>query len=200
VERVLGQGLDESRRRDLGPPRILLVDDDADARLLHARAPEREGYEVDEAEDGHKAIDVLKKIPHYSLIMLDLAMPGMTGDRCSSRSGAPVDTAALPVLIRTGTGSDALEAELLEAGADDYVTSPSTPPASWRACRRCCGDRSDAERGPSLPDRNGRVTGASHAAPPVVGVYREGHIRVTPRSVVVPHLHGRVSTECDAPR
>jgi DNA-binding response OmpR family regulator len=32
-----------------------------------------------------------------------------------------VDTAALPVLIRTGTGSDVLEAELLEAGADDYV-------------------------------------------------------------------------------
>jgi pimeloyl-ACP methyl ester carboxylesterase len=32
-----------------------------------------------------------------------------------------VDTAALPVLIRTGTGNEAVEAELLEAGADDYL-------------------------------------------------------------------------------
>ena len=32
-----------------------------------------------------------------------------------------METSALPVLIRTGTGSDELEAELLNAGADDYV-------------------------------------------------------------------------------
>jgi DNA-binding response OmpR family regulator len=32
-----------------------------------------------------------------------------------------VDTAALPVLIRTGTGNEIVEAELLEAGADDYL-------------------------------------------------------------------------------
>jgi DNA-binding response OmpR family regulator len=38
-----------------------------------------------------------------------------------------VDTAALPVLIRTGTGSNAIEAELLEAGADDYVEKSVEP-------------------------------------------------------------------------
>ena len=32
-----------------------------------------------------------------------------------------VETAALPVLIRTGTGNERVEAELLEAGADDYL-------------------------------------------------------------------------------
>jgi DNA-binding response OmpR family regulator len=32
-----------------------------------------------------------------------------------------VDTGALPVLIRTGTGNEQVEAELLEAGADDYL-------------------------------------------------------------------------------
>jgi two-component system KDP operon response regulator KdpE len=38
-----------------------------------------------------------------------------------------VSTSALPVLVRTGTGSDKIEAELLEAGADDYVEKSVDP-------------------------------------------------------------------------
>ena len=48
-------------------------------------------------------------------------MPGIDGRQVLAQIRGSVDTAALPVLIRTATGSDALEAELLEAGADDYV-------------------------------------------------------------------------------
>ena len=57
----------------------------------------------------------------YQLVVLDLAMPGLDGRQVLDQIRGSVDTAALPVLIRTATGSDALEAELLEAGADDYV-------------------------------------------------------------------------------
>jgi DNA-binding response OmpR family regulator len=53
--------------------------------------------------------------------VLDLAMPGMDGREVLQQIRGSVDTAALPVLIRTATGSDVIEAELLEAGADDYV-------------------------------------------------------------------------------
>ena len=55
-------------------------------------------------------------------MVLDLAMPGMDGGEVLNHIRGSVETAALPVLIRTGTGSDKIEAELLEAGADDYVT------------------------------------------------------------------------------
>jgi DNA-binding response OmpR family regulator len=48
-------------------------------------------------------------------------MPGMDGRQVLQQIRGSTDTSALPVLIRTGTGSDTLEAELLEAGADDYV-------------------------------------------------------------------------------
>jgi type II secretory ATPase GspE/PulE/Tfp pilus assembly ATPase PilB-like protein/ActR/RegA family two-component response regulator len=122
VERVLGQGLDESSvDAEQGAPRILLVDDDEDARVLMRALLERDGYEVEDAEDGHKAIDILKADQEFSLVILDLAMPGLDGREVLQQIRGSVDTAALPVLIRTGTGSDILEAELLEAGADDYV-------------------------------------------------------------------------------
>ena len=122
VERVLGQGLEEGAV-DIahGTPRILLVDDEEDARVLMRTLLERDGYEVEEAEDGYRAIDTLKEDQEFALIILDLAMPGLDGREVLQQIRGSVDTAALPVLIRTATGSDVLEAELLEAGADDYV-------------------------------------------------------------------------------
>jgi len=122
VERVLGQVLDEEvQEAEQGPPRILLVDDDEDARLLMRTLLERDGYEVKDAEDGYKALDILKEDQEYQLVILDLAMPGLDGRQVLNQIRGSVDTAALPVLIRTGTGSDQIETELLEAGADDYV-------------------------------------------------------------------------------
>jgi DNA-binding response OmpR family regulator len=122
VERVLGQGLDEgSVEIAQGSPRILLVDDDEDARVLMRTLLEKDGYDVEDAEDGHRALDILKDDKEFSLIILDLAMPGLDGRDVLQQIRGSVDTAALPVLIRTGTGSEVLEAELLEAGADDYV-------------------------------------------------------------------------------
>jgi type II secretory ATPase GspE/PulE/Tfp pilus assembly ATPase PilB-like protein/ActR/RegA family two-component response regulator len=122
VERVLGQAIEDNPEEvTLGPPRIMLVDDDEDARLMMRTLLERDGFEVEEAEDGHKALDMLKIDQDFKLIILDLAMPGLGGREVLDQIRGSVDTSALPVLIRTSTGSDSLEAELLEAGADDYV-------------------------------------------------------------------------------
>jgi type II secretory ATPase GspE/PulE/Tfp pilus assembly ATPase PilB-like protein/ActR/RegA family two-component response regulator len=122
VERVLGQGLDEeSVESKTAPPRVLLVDDDHDARTLMRALLEADRFEVEEAEDGYKALDILKEDQEFQLVVLDLSMPGMDGRQVLQQIRGSTDTAALPVLIRTGTGSDTLEAELLEAGADDYV-------------------------------------------------------------------------------
>ena len=57
----------------------------------------------------------------FNLVILDLATPGLHGRAVLHQVRGSVETAALPVLMRTGTGSDQIEAELLEAGADDYV-------------------------------------------------------------------------------
>jgi type IV pilus assembly protein PilB len=122
VERVLGQGLDDPTGEiTTGPPRILVIDDDEEARVMMSSLLERDGFEVLEAEDGHRALDLLKDDHDFKLVVLDLAMPGLSGREVLDRIRGSVETAALPVLIRTGTGSHTLEAELLEAGADDYV-------------------------------------------------------------------------------
>jgi len=126
VERSLGeQGIDDSDK-DAGPPRILVVDDDEEARLLHRTLLAQEGYLVEEAKDGYAAIDMLKEDNEYSLIILDLAMPGIDGREVLARIRGSRDTAALPVLISTGTGDEHTETELLEAGADEYLDKSAT--------------------------------------------------------------------------
>ena len=83
---------------------------------------EKEGYQTYEAEGGHEAADMLKADPDYSMVILDLSMPDLDGRELLQQIRGSVDTMALPVLVRTGSGSERVEAELLEAGADDYVT------------------------------------------------------------------------------
>ena len=123
LERVLGQTLEEMERaeEEQGPPKILVVDDDEDARILMCTLLEKEGFEVREAEDGHQALDVLEVDPDFSLVILDLAMPGLGGRETLAAIRESVDTAALPVLIRTGSKPQSEEAELLDAGADDFL-------------------------------------------------------------------------------
>ena len=123
VERVLGQQVEEEREdaEQKGPSRIMLVDDDAGARLMMRSLLEKEGFEVQEAEEGARALALLKEDPNFSLLILDLSMPGMDGHEVLDKVRGSVDTAALPVLISTGTGNEKVEAELLEAGADDYL-------------------------------------------------------------------------------
>jgi type II secretory ATPase GspE/PulE/Tfp pilus assembly ATPase PilB-like protein/CheY-like chemotaxis protein len=122
VERVLGKaGAEEDTESPLGSARILVVDDDADARVLVRTLLEQDGYEVDEAEDGKEALRILEEDPRYHLVVLDLTMPGLDGREVLAQIRGTTETAAIPVVIRTGTGDDQIEAEILEAGADDYV-------------------------------------------------------------------------------
>ncbi len=123
VERLLGQMIDLEQDESLqGPPRILIVDDDPSARLLMRTLLSKEGYQITEAEDGESALDILFADPSYALGILDLTLPGMQGREVLHRIRGSVDTAALPILVRTGSGSPHAEAELLELGADDYVS------------------------------------------------------------------------------
>lgn len=122
VDRALGQQLgDEEEDRKRAQKRILVVDDEADARLMMRTLLEERGYEVHEAESGHHALDILKADADFSLVVLDLAMPGMDGREVLRQIRSSRDTATLPVLVHTAVGPDDTEAELLEAGADDYI-------------------------------------------------------------------------------
>lgn len=66
--------------RAMAHPHILLVDDDQDIRETLRIALEEEGYEVDEAEDGAEALDLLRQSRQPLVVVLDQRMPRLTGD------------------------------------------------------------------------------------------------------------------------
>ena len=72
-------------------------------------------------ESPFAAKERLNADPDFNLVILDLSMPGMDGRAVLDRIRGAKDTAAIPVLISTAFGDEALETELLEAGADDYL-------------------------------------------------------------------------------
>ena len=122
VERALGgQTTADDVEEEVGPTRILVVDDDEEARLMAASILEAEGYEVSIAKDGYEAVERLEADPDFSLVILDLTMPGMDGRKVLDRIRGSKETAALPVLVSTAFGGEEVVTELLEAGADDFL-------------------------------------------------------------------------------
>ncbi len=59
--------------------RVLIADDDRDARVLWKAVAESEQLQITEAEDGRQAIEVLEKDSDFKLIILDVMMPYVEG-------------------------------------------------------------------------------------------------------------------------
>ena len=100
--------------------RILVVDDDADIRLLLHELLERAGYEVDEAENGRAALRRLYATPP-ALVILDVTMPDLDGYQTLERIR---DLSEVPVLMLTARSQELEKVRGLSAGADDYVAKP----------------------------------------------------------------------------
>ncbi len=107
-------------------PRVLVVDDDPDIRQLVAMKLTKSGHTVTTAADGASALaSVRAQTP--DIIVLDVAMPGLSGlDVCRELRQDPV-SADVPVLLLTAKVQDGDLAEGFAAGADDYVTKPFSP-------------------------------------------------------------------------
>src|SRR6266498_4395408 len=102
--------------------RILVVDDERAVRESLRRALELEGYEIDLAEGGGEALEVLGSETQPDAVILDVLMPGVDGiDVCKRlRRGGN----QLPVLMLTARAEVENRVAGLDAGADDYVTKP----------------------------------------------------------------------------
>lgn len=77
-----GETRNEMKRsaRKLTHPPILIVDDDQDIRETLRMALEDEGYEVREAEDGARALSLLRQSAQPLVVLLDLRLPRLNGD------------------------------------------------------------------------------------------------------------------------
>ncbi|MFH8634953.1 response regulator transcription factor [Streptomyces lydicus] len=101
--------------------RVLVVEDERHIAAAVERGLRAEGFAVDLAEDGEKAL-LLARHNVYAVIVLDLMLPGRNGyDVCRTLRAADVST---PVLILTAKDGEYDEADALDLGADDYLTKP----------------------------------------------------------------------------
>ncbi|MFC4777524.1 response regulator transcription factor [Paenibacillus sp. GCM10023252] len=103
--------------------RILVVDDEERIRRLLKMYLEKEGYSIDEAEDGESALR-LATATDYALILLDVMLPGMDGIEVCGRLR---QVKATPVIMLTAKGEEMNRVQGFEVGADDYVVKPFSP-------------------------------------------------------------------------
>ncbi|MBH0229633.1 response regulator transcription factor [Halobacillus yeomjeoni] len=103
--------------------RILVVDDEERIRRLIKMYLEREGYLIEEAEDGEEALTKAMN-EDYDVILLDLMLPGKDGiDVCRELR----EKKATPVIMLTAKGEESNRVQGFEVGADDYIVKPFSP-------------------------------------------------------------------------
>ncbi len=136
--------------------RILIVEDDPSLGASTARGMELDGFAVDWRTDGFEA-DAALVAQKYDAIVLDLGLPGMSGEELlrSWRQRAE----HTPVLVLTARGFVLDRVRLLNLGADDYLVKPFDLlelSARLRALYRRQNGKSDAalEFGPLLLSRS----------------------------------------------
>jgi two-component system, NtrC family, response regulator PilR len=101
--------------------RVLVVDDEESIREFLEIMLRKEGYEVTCAEDGQKALDVIKK-KTIDLVISDLQMPNMTGIELLRHVRDQYPEMLFMMITAFGTTDTAVEA--MKLGAYDYITKP----------------------------------------------------------------------------
>ncbi len=109
--------------------RLLVVDDDESNRDMLSRRLRKAGYEVESAEDGRRALDLLGKHV-FDLILLDNMMPGVSGVEVLRRVREKHSPCQLPVIMVTAQCDGASVLAALRQGANDYLTKPMDFPAA----------------------------------------------------------------------
>jgi len=101
--------------------RILVVDDEVNARNALGELLRDEGYAVESAADGFKALGKMEEFAP-DLVLTDLKMPGMDGIQLLGKLHE--QDADLPVIVMTAFGEIETAVGAMRAGARDYLSKP----------------------------------------------------------------------------
>ncbi|MGD0281631.1 MAG: histidine kinase dimerization/phospho-acceptor domain-containing protein [Dissulfurispiraceae bacterium] len=122
---------------------ILVVDDNEMNRDLLSRNLKKQGYLTQLAENGQKALDILKT-KHFDLVLLDMMMPEMNGYEVLQILKSDPRYHDIPVIMLSALDEIDSVVSCLEAGAEDYLTRPFEP-ALLRARLGSCLKRKQSE-------------------------------------------------------
>lgn len=108
------------------PGRLLVVDDNKVNRLLLGRGLEPQGHTVAFAENGRKALEMLRAEP-FDLMLLDIEMPIMDGYQVLEALSADPHLRDFPVIVTSSLDEMDSVVRCIEMGAEDYLTKPVNP-------------------------------------------------------------------------
>lgn len=105
--------------------KILVADDNYFNVLLLKTILKKAGLDIDAAENGREALEMLGK-NNYSMLLSDMYMPGMDGLELTEglRSDKTGKHKNLPVIMITGNVTEEAKAQMQKAGVDDYIFKP----------------------------------------------------------------------------
>ena len=104
--------------------KILIADDEARMRKLVGDFLKKEGYEIIEAEDGKKAIEVFFSEGDIDLVILDVMMPDISGYDVLKKIREKYLPVELPVLLLTTSRNINDISTGFRLGANDYLIKP----------------------------------------------------------------------------
>ncbi len=100
--------------------KVLIVDDEPQARRVLRTALISHGFEVIDARHGEEALEILRS-EAPDVILLDLKMPGIGGIQTCREIR---ERSEVPIIVVSGLKTEQEKVEALECGADDYITKP----------------------------------------------------------------------------
>ncbi len=108
--------------------KILVVDDMAAMRKILKTLLAQLGYKnVDEAEDGKQALEILRQNPNkYGLVITDWNMPNMTGIELVQAIRSDEKLKHLPILMVTAEAKKENVLAAIKAGVNNYIVKPFT--------------------------------------------------------------------------
>jgi DNA-binding response OmpR family regulator len=117
--------------------RVLIVEDHPTMREAMRMVLADEGFVVDQAADGARALDLVAS-DRPDVILLDLNIPGISGSDLLAALRATSATSGIPVIVVTAEEEEGRRAAM-QAGAQDYLTKPFSPRALVRTVERVLG-------------------------------------------------------------
>lgn len=131
---------------------LLVIDDDSDICTLLTRFLTKNGYEVDTAQRGATAKELLKQ-KRYDLVLCDHRLPDTdSGEMLQHIKGISRDTA---VIIITGYSDVRTAVDLMRKGAFDYVGKPLYPDEILMRIKEALSTERSGEAEPSRPRATG---------------------------------------------
>ncbi|MBN2425064.1 MAG: response regulator [Calditrichaceae bacterium] len=116
--------MSENKKNMLANKKILIVEDDPRNIFSLSLILEEKNVQIYAAENGIKALEVLKNEPGIDLVLMDIMMPGMDGYQTMTAIRKQPEFVNLPIIALTAKAMKGDSKKCIDAGASDYLAKP----------------------------------------------------------------------------